>query len=152
MIERIPAFMRGKNGKKPTKKEIDKIIEITQCPSKDPHYCDGTCYELPKKNPFDKDGNIKSPTNSETEITRGTIKDGEYHPSADGAMIYIKELSFKERMMATEALASTALSGNRLAEICLETMNRLDEGKPVSDRYVLGLAWALRDLEKAKNL
>jgi len=45
--------------------------------------------------------------------------------------------------MHKEALASTALSGNRLAEICMGTIDRLAKGEPVSDRYLLGLAWTI---------
>jgi hypothetical protein len=48
-----------------------------------------------------------------------------------------------EYLMHKEALASTALSGNRLAEISLGTIDRLAKGQPVSDRYLLGLAWTI---------
>jgi len=48
--------------------------------------------------------------------------------------------------MHKEALASTALSGNRLAETCMGTIDRLAKGEPVSDRYLLGLAWTILKL------
>ena len=44
-----------------------------------------------------------------------------------------------------EAFSSCAIEGNRLAEVCSETLRRLLIGEPVSDRYVLGLAWAMVD-------
>lgn len=72
---------------------------------------------------------------------------GEYHPSANSAMAWYKQWSLNSvrYMMTKEALASTALSGNRLSEICLGTMRRLENGEPVSDRYLLGLCWFLRE-------
>ena len=47
-----------------------------------------------------------------------------------------------------ESLASTAIEGNRLAEICLGTIERLEKGQPVSDRYLLGLCWFLKQGEE----
>lgn len=50
-----------------------------------------------------------------------------------------------------DAFASCAIEGNRTAEICHETMRRLLNGEPVSDRYALGLMWTLRDMRKTKD-
>ena len=47
-----------------------------------------------------------------------------------------------------EAMASCALSGNRTAEICLGTLNRLLNNEPVSDRYLMGLALFLLDYDQ----
>lgn len=83
-----------------------------------------------------------------TQESNGTIREGEYHPAADSAMAWIKWFIVEDParwMMIKEAVASTALSGNRLAEICHSTMERLAEGEPVSDRYLLGLAWFIRE-------
>lgn len=83
------------------------------------------------------------------EITQGTIRDGEYHPAANMAMNWYREIQLtkpREYMIAREAIASTALSGNRMAEICWETLDRLDNGRPISDRYLLGLCWFLMEL------
>jgi hypothetical protein len=76
-------------------------------------------------------------------MTRGTLKPNEYHPAADIAMAYMKELTPQQLMMWSESFAGTALSGNRLAEICSETLSRLQKGEPVSDRYLLGLAFTI---------
>jgi hypothetical protein len=78
---------------------------------------------------------------------KGTLKPTEYHPAADSAKRYIAKLGFEKIMLLKEAFASTALSGNRLSEICLETLERLTTGQPVSDRYVLGLAWTIKSME-----
>ena len=43
---------------------------------------------------------------------------------------------------------SLALEGNRLAEMCSETLRRLLAKEPVSDRYLLGLVWTIRDMEE----
>ncbi len=82
--------------------------------------------------------------------SNGTLHVGEYHPAADSAMKFFKSLSIGERAKIEEAFASTALSGNRLSEICLDTMQRLKHGKPVSDRYLLGLCWVIQDINVEK--
>jgi hypothetical protein len=84
-----------------------------------------------------------------SEQENSTIKEGEYHPAADSAMAWLKGYMVQhpaEYLMHKEALASTALSGNRLAEICMGTIDRLANGQPVSDRYLLGLAWTIMKL------
>ena len=43
-----------------------------------------------------------------------------------------------------EAFASVSIAGNRLAEVCSETLRRAMAGEPVSDRYLLGLCWVMR--------
>lgn len=78
---------------------------------------------------------------------RGTLDPKEPHPSAHNALDYIKEIPYEELVMYLEAYSSCAIEGNRLGEICSETLNRILKGEPVSDRYVLGLAWSLRNME-----
>lgn len=82
-----------------------------------------------------------------------TIADGEYHPAANAAMRWVKDCMRNplEWALAKESMASTALSGNRLADICVGTMERLEKGEPVSDRYLLGLAWTLRAMRQANQ-
>lgn len=83
-----------------------------------------------------------------------TLKEKEYHPSADSAMEWFRNYQInhlKDWLMLKEAIFSTALSGNRLSEILSSTINRLENHQPVSDRYLLGLVWFIRDsLEKDK--
>lgn len=77
---------------------------------------------------------------------------GEPHPSAHDALEWIRaRASVAELMRWEEAFASAALSGSRLGEICAGTVRRLIAGEPVSDRYVLGLAWAMRFSECAPH-
>lgn len=79
---------------------------------------------------------------------RSTLTTEEYHPAADSAMVWIKWFISSDPLrwlQIKEALASTALSGNRMAEVCLGTIERLANSEPVSDRYLLGLCWFLRD-------
>lgn len=90
------------------------------------------------------------------DLSPGTLADGEFHPSAPDAMSYINRIPVGVLMQFQEAFASTALTGeNRTSEVCLETLTRILEQKPVSDRYLLGLAWTLRNLmddgEKEQN-
>lgn len=89
-----------------------------------------------------------------TDTDSSVIKEGEYHPSADMAMAWFKEWQIRQGIggyaLVREAIASTALSGNRLAEILNGTLDRLEQGKPVSDRYLLGLCWYLKYMEEKK--
>jgi hypothetical protein len=86
------------------------------------------------------------------ENSVGTLAPTEPHPSAFPARDYLAKLAREGKIpLYLEAFASTALSGNRLAEVCHETLQRMSNALPVSDRYVLGLAWAIRDMEEAQK-
>jgi hypothetical protein len=76
--------------------------------------------------------------------TPGTLDPTEPHPAAHGAREWIASLSASELCRWQESFASLALDGNRLAEVCSETLRRLMHGEPVSDRYVLGLYVTMR--------
>lgn len=83
-------------------------------------------------------------------MNEASIAEGEYHPAADDAMSWLtvyRNHHPDSYAVHVEALASTALSGNRTAELCMSTIRRLDRGDPVSDRYLLGLTWMLRRLD-----
>ena len=93
---------------------------------------------------FYKAKNYKHLINTiEETMSKGEIKEGGYHPMAESALNYIRRLPIEQKIMWLETLASTAIEGNETAEICHETLRRIMEGEPVSDRYVLGLAWFL---------
>lgn len=80
--------------------------------------------------------------------TGGEIREGEYHPMADSAMTWFKKIPMQKLLVAREAMASTAIEGNRVGQICGETLDRMFAGMPVSDRYLLGLCWLLRDMNE----
>ena len=74
----------------------------------------------------------------------GTLNEGEFHPAAHIAWEYVKKfLADCNTFSLIETLSSTAIAGNRLAEVSLETLQRILKGEPVSDRYLMGLAWML---------
>ena len=75
---------------------------------------------------------------------RGELKPTEPHPSAYEARVWIENKPIEELLKWREAFASCAIEGNRLGEVCAETLNRLISEKAVSGRYLLGLAWAMR--------
>lgn len=75
---------------------------------------------------------------------RGTLAATEPHPAAHSAIAWIRSLPLEDLVRWQAAFASTAIEGNRMAEVCGETLRRLLAGEPVSDRYTLGLAWAMR--------
>ncbi len=83
---------------------------------------------------------------------QGHLEPGEPHPMAHSALRWINDnMSHKERCYYMEALASCAIEGNEIGEICGETLRRLMSGEPVSDRYILGLAWFLRDSKEREQ-
>lgn len=77
------------------------------------------------------------------ESMSDTLEFKEPHPAAYAAKTFIAKHMTAE---IEEALASTSLSGNRGAEISYGTYKRMLRGELVSDRYVLGLAWFLREI------
>ena len=77
----------------------------------------------------------------------GELKQGEFHPAASSAALWIRAQGVASLIMWQEAFASCAISGNRTAELCSDTLRRFLAGEPVSDRYLLGLAWCMRDGE-----
>ncbi len=81
-------------------------------------------------------------------MTPGTLNEGEPHPAAFDALSYVLTFSPATLSMCLEVFASTALAGNRAGEICSETLRRVLAGEPVSDRYVLGLAWKMLELQE----
>ncbi len=86
----------------------------------------------------------------------GTLEVGEPHPAAHNAKMWILEYigrkDVKDIFILLEAFCSVGLSGNRLADCCGETLRRLLHGEPVSDRYLLGLAWTMRDMESTQHV
>lgn len=78
-----------------------------------------------------------------------SLEIGEIHPAARSAFEYIKnQMATIEWIVLEEAIASTALSGERDSNIYLGTIKRLRNNEPVSDRYILGLAWFFKRLEE----
>lgn len=79
---------------------------------------------------------------------RSTLEIGEQHPSSESALRYISSLGLEKLTKYLEAYSSCAIESNRLGEICAGTLNRLLKQEPVSDRYLLGLAWSLKTMEE----
>jgi hypothetical protein len=76
---------------------------------------------------------------------RGTLRPGRPHPAARSALAWIRTQPLPTLLQWQEAFASTALEGNFAAEVYCETLRRLLEGEAVSDRYLLGLVWVMRE-------
>lgn len=79
---------------------------------------------------------------------KGTLNVGEAHPPAYHAHEYISGLGLKTLNEYLEAFSGCATEDNRIAGICAETLSRLLRGDPVGDKYVLGLAWAIKKMEE----
>lgn len=86
-----------------------------------------------------------------TDYTK-ELKPGEAHPAAYSAREWIAEQDIEWLRSMLGAFASTGLSGNRTSELCAETLARLLWGDTVSDRYVLGLAWTLKELKENEQV
>ena len=79
------------------------------------------------------------------------LKPGEMHGGAYIARRYLASIPFERWAIVQEALASSALAGNELADICLGTIKRMETKQPVSDRYLMGLAWVLWGMENEND-
>ena len=64
---------------------------------------------------------------------------------AMSAAEYIYSLGLAQLTMWQESFASSSLAGNEMADVLGETLRRLLAHEPCSDRYVLGLAWYLKE-------
>ena len=77
----------------------------------------------------------------------GTLALGEPHPSSHAAYKYVSRwLAVNNGFHMVEALATSGIAGNRTAQVCGETLRRFVVGEPLSDRYLLGLAWFLFEM------
>lgn len=82
----------------------------------------------------------------------GTLELGQIHPATYIALQYIKEFLMKNNaILMLESLQSTALSGNEHCEIAGETLRRFLAKEPVSDRYLMGLAWLFWSMENESD-
>lgn len=77
------------------------------------------------------------------------LRADEFHPAARSAYRWLKGFMVTNSGDYTEykkLLAAAAMTGNRQAAICIGTIDRLALAQPVSDRYLLGLAWTILHL------
>lgn len=77
-------------------------------------------------------------------MTDDTLDTGEAHPSSHTALYYIN----MHKLKWMEPIYSCALTDNRTAQIAAGTLRRLESKLPVSDRYLMGLAWFIYELEE----
>ena len=78
-----------------------------------------------------------------------------FHPSTEDALQW---LSHKCEGFAMESLgkylhafSTCSIEGNELGERCAETINKLISKESVSELEVLGLCWAIRNIEEPKK-
>ena len=82
---------------------------------------------------------------------RSELAVGEPHPMAYAAAHYVTRY-LQKNPAVIGALASCAIESNRLGEVCCGTIDRLRKGQPVSDRYILGLAFFLKTLDQTEPI
>ncbi|PZR93914.1 MAG: hypothetical protein DLM68_00285 [Hyphomicrobiales bacterium] len=85
------------------------------------------------------------------DLSSEALAKGEAHPAALAALQYLTALGFQEKQDFLLTFSSLALEGNRLAEICYGTLRRIIDGEPVSDRYLLGLAWEINSIKTRRE-
>lgn len=88
---------------------------------------------------------------NEKTYDRETLKPKEPHPASASAINYIKSINIDRLFQYLESFSSCAIENNRLAEICYGTLNRILNNEPVSDRYLLGLAWTIKTMEDKES-
>ena len=79
-----------------------------------------------------------------------SLNEGEPHPMAYDARQFVAKY-IAQNPLLIESIASCALTDNRSAQICYSTLARMLHKEPVSDRYVLGLAWFLKNMEESDD-
>jgi hypothetical protein len=83
------------------------------------------------------------------ETDPNEIRANEFHPAARSAYRWLKGFMVSnpdDYLRYRTALSVAAEAGNRQAQICMGTIRRLRGSEPVSDRYLLGLAWTILSL------
>ena len=76
---------------------------------------------------------------------RSELEVAEFHPAYNIAKRIIQE-NIQDAHILLESMSSCAIEGNRLAEVCAGTLERILRGDPVGERYVMGLALMLLDM------
>ena len=61
---------------------------------------------------------------------------------------WYKSIGIEDFFILQESLASTAIEGNDLSKEILGTLDRIKNKEPIGDRYLLQLAWFLRDMKE----
>ena len=85
---------------------------------------------------------------NEDKVTGIQLPIGVPHPAAVSAYEYISRIPLIEITRWRESFASALLADpdSLLAEFCLSTIDRMLAGYPVGDRFILGLAWTIRNM------
>ena len=94
-----------------------------------------------------------APEEAKKIVDDGLLRDGEVHPATENAYNFLASIDKKDLDRYMETFAELACKGNRTASICLATLGRLYSGIPASDRYILGLAWTIKEFveQDARN-
>jgi len=56
---------------------------------------------------------------------------------------FLSRLSDMDVMRWKDTFMRHAAENNRQAEVCFDTMEKMENGMPISDTEILGLAWAI---------
>ena len=64
-------------------------------------------------------------------------------PRPEAAVQYLDALSFQEKQDLLLTFSSLAPERNLIARLCYDTLRKIIDGNPVSDRFALRLAWEI---------
>ena len=70
-------------------------------------------------------------------------KDSRDKPRPAAALQFLDALTFQEKQDFMLTFSSLAIEGNLIARLCHDTLQKIMDGKPVSDRFALRLAWEI---------
>jgi len=134
----IPSFNPGEEGEQHCEHCLLRMKFILDHPE-----CPGPYKPIYEKLMADSDP-VPTP---EEPPTRGTLADREPHPAFASAVEWFQQQTPDDLAKWRESLASCAIEGNRLGEVCCETLDRIDKRQPISDRYFMGLILTLKHLK-----
>lgn len=77
---------------------------------------------------------------------RKLLEKGEPHPAAINAIEYLNNLDLPTMERVRDTIRIGKEQNNRLAEVCGETLARMDDGLPASDTELLGLAFTIMNV------
>lgn len=87
--------------------------------------------------------------NNIPQLSHGILKQDELHPAAQVAMEYVNKFitdNIRETILMLEAFENMSHSGDRLSIVCHESLRKVINCESIGERYLLGLAWTMRDM------
>jgi hypothetical protein len=78
-----------------------------------------------------------------------TLEKGEWHPISGRVLDYINSFNIDELLILKNSINKIKHESgcsDKVTDVCMGTLDRIINGEPVSDLYLLGLAWFLMEI------